>query len=167
MIVARFKTSGEAEVGVFLVDIHCLGVKNAFFTRLWADEYQQRLLDELERREGKVALEPACARKLVEGAVAYARSLGLEPHPDYKKGARVFGGIDPAQCTRSFVFGLNGKPSYVQGPNDSPAFAAHVLNTISRRLGAAGSDATAIEDALPGTDEAGGQSDTSAAGAKS
>jgi hypothetical protein len=33
--LARFKTSGKTEIGVFLVDIYCLGVKDAFFTPLW------------------------------------------------------------------------------------------------------------------------------------
>lgn len=34
VVVARFKLVGEAEIGVFLVDVFCLGVKNAFFTRV-------------------------------------------------------------------------------------------------------------------------------------
>jgi hypothetical protein len=48
---------------------------------------------------------------LVEGAVDYARSLGLEPHPDYRLGARVFGGIASEECTRTFVFGEQEGPS--------------------------------------------------------
>lgn len=149
MIVARFKASGEAEVGVFLVDVYCLGVKSAFFARIWADEYEQRLVNDLERQEGKVAIEPACARKLVEDAVTYARSLGFEPHPDYKQGARVFGGINPATCSRSFVFGDNGKPHYVQGPQDSSAFAAHALHTLKRRLGMGRFNFTILGNKLP------------------
>lgn len=35
---------------------------------------------------------PAAARKLVEGAVAYAQSLGFAPVPDFKKASRVLGG---------------------------------------------------------------------------
>jgi hypothetical protein len=138
VIIARFKGSGEAEVGVFLVDTFCLGVKDAYFTRLWPDEYEKRLLARLEDQGGREAIEPACARKLVEEAVVYARRLGLEPHPDYKLGARVFGGIEARSCPRTFVFGKDGKPLYVQSPNDSEAFAQHVMGTLTRRLGQGG-----------------------------
>lgn len=135
VIIARFKGSGEAEVGVFLVDTFCLGVKDAYFTRLWPDEYEKRVLNRLEEQGGREAIEPECARKLVEEAVAYARSLGLEPHPDFKLGARVFGGIEARSCPRTFEFGKDGKPLYVQTPNDSEAFAQNVMGTLTRRLG--------------------------------
>lgn len=136
--VARFKTSGEVEAGVFLVDTYCLGVKNAFFSRLWHTEYEQRLLGSMDDHGGRQAIEPACARKLVEGAVAYARSHGIEPHPDYKQGARVFGGIDPAGCPRQFVYGQDGKPLFISSPNDSPEFIDRVLTLLTRRLGEKG-----------------------------
>lgn len=83
-------------------------------------------------------LSPACARKLIEGAVAYARSLGLEPHSDYWRGARVFGGINPDDCQQEFVYGKDGKPLFVQSPNDSPQFAERVMAILTRRLGAGG-----------------------------
>ncbi len=44
------------------------------------------------------AVEPCCARKLIEQATQYAQGLGFAPHPDYKKAARVFGGLDAEQC---------------------------------------------------------------------
>ena len=135
VVVSRFKLSGEVEAGVFLVDVFCLGAKNAFFTRLWESEYESRLLDRLFAETGKEALSPACARKLVEGAVAYAQNLGFAPHPDYKKACRVFGGIHPAECDASFTFGEDGKPCFVQGPNDSPETVRRALATLKARCG--------------------------------
>ena len=138
VLIARFKASGEVEVGVFLVDVYCLGVKNAFFSRLWAGEYEKRLLEPMTQREGKTPISPAGARKLVEGAVAYARTLGLEPHADYKHAARVFGGIDAAEHPQGSVYGSKGKPLFVQSPNDSPQFVERVMSTLVRRLGEGG-----------------------------
>ena len=132
VVVARFKADGEAEVGVFLVDGKCLGVKDAFYTRLSGAEYESRLLAKLRARGGLEALSPACARKLIEGAIAFARSLGLEPHADYGMAQRVLGGIKPEECERSFTFGDNGRPVYIQGPNDSPERAEWVLAQIAR-----------------------------------
>jgi hypothetical protein len=138
VVVARFKASGEVEAGVFLVDIYCLGVKNAFFSRLWPTDYEGRLLGSMDRAGGKTAIAPACARQLVEGAVAYARNLGIEPHRDYKQGARVFGGINPGDCPTEFVYGKDGKPLFISSPHDSPEFIERVLGMLTRRLGEGG-----------------------------
>ncbi|HNQ90183.1 MAG TPA: hypothetical protein PKM73_16315 [Verrucomicrobiota bacterium] len=135
VMVARFKGQDEVEVGVFLLDLYCLGVKNAFFTRVSLFDYEGSLLASLDEEGGRRSMSPACVRKLVEGAVAYARGLGLEPHPDYRDGARVFGGIDPAECTETFVYGHDGKPLYIRTPHDSEAFANRVMGTLMRRLG--------------------------------
>lgn len=138
VVVARFKGNGDAEVGVFLLDMYCLGVKSAFFTQFYAEEYENDFLERVFEHDGRTAISPPCARKLVEDAVAYARRLGFEPHPDYRKGARVFGGIDPSACTQQFTFGRDGKPLYVQGPDDSPAMVERVMGNLTRRCGEGG-----------------------------
>jgi hypothetical protein len=124
---------------VFLLDVFCLGIKNAYFTKASELEYDAKILADMAEAEGgKESLCPACARKLVEGAVQYAQGLGLAPHPDYKKACRVFGGIRSEECDRAFTFGQNGKPLFVQSPNDSPAFVHHVMTTLANRLGTDG-----------------------------
>lgn len=135
VVVCRYKSGGRVETGSFLVDVYCLGVKDAFF----------RVFDEGEFREdclaryfpdGLPAPKPASwGRKLVEEAVRYAASLGFAPHSDYKKGARVFGGVDASECTEEFVFGNEGKPFYVQGPYDGEAKADRILSTLRAKLG--------------------------------
>jgi hypothetical protein len=140
VVVARFKGNGDAEIGVFLLDMYCLGVKNAFFTQLYAEEYDRDFLAEIYERDGRNAISPPCARKLVEDAVAYARGLGFEPHPDYRKGARVLGGIDASACPQQFPFGHDGKPLYIQGPDDSPAMVERVMGSLMRRCGEGGFD---------------------------
>jgi hypothetical protein len=137
VLVARFKATGEAECGVFLVDISCLGVKDAFFTRISGPDYP-RFLDRMFRGVPPVSMTPACARKFVEGAVEYTRRLGIPPHPDYRVAARVLGGIDSSECSETFMYGHEGKPLYVQGPNDSPAFITRVLRALKVSCGPGG-----------------------------
>jgi hypothetical protein len=139
VVVSRFKTPSEAETGAFLIDAQCLGVKDALLERLRAAEHQ-RLLDSLFSIGGRTRLTPACARKLVEDAVAYANQLGFPPHEDFRRACRVLGGIDPNQCDTSFVFGKDGKPLFVQGPADSPEMVRRVMRTLSNRCGADGFD---------------------------
>jgi hypothetical protein len=130
VLICRHKSSGETEAGVFLVDVYCLGVKNGIYTRFPTAKLDEMVQKIFPADGGAVSLSPACARKLVEDSIAYARNLGLEPHPDYKHAARVLGGIDARECETVFTFGHEGKPLYIQGPNDSPAIAERVLRTV-------------------------------------
>jgi hypothetical protein len=138
VVVARFHGATEAEVGGFLIDAHCLGVKDAFYVRLPRSEYHARVLGRLIPEAARLALTPATARKLVEAAVAYAAVLGFAPHPDYKKACRVLGGIDPRESAEEFTFGRDGKPLYVQGPHDSVAMADRVMRQLRAHCGADG-----------------------------
>jgi hypothetical protein len=74
---------------------------------------------------------PACARKLVEGGVAYAADLGLSPHPDYRIASLIFGDVDAATCDREFTYGKDGKPFFVAGPYDGPARCHQVMQALA------------------------------------
>jgi hypothetical protein len=134
LVISRFKSGGRVEAGVFLVDVYCLGVKDGYFVQLHESEYEDRLLSRVFK-EGREPLTPACARKLLEGAVAYARQFGLEPHADYKAAAKVLGGISVENCSRTFTYGKDGKAFYVQGPYDSPSRASQIMHQLRTRAG--------------------------------
>jgi hypothetical protein len=148
VVVARFRGSGEMEAGVFLLDVYCLGAKNAFYTRVSTAEYDAILLDQLLPAGNRKPLDPPTARKLIEGAVAYAQNLGLAPHSDYKMACRVLGGIKSSDSPATFTFGEKGKPLFVQGPNDSPAFCQRILKQLRTRCGADGFHYLMVADGM-------------------
>src|SRR5438105_135800 len=84
VVVARTDEIGWLQAGVFLIHHWCLRVKDAFFTETPAHDWPAKL-ERMIPAADRIALHPACARKLVEGAVAYASALGFEPHRDFKK----------------------------------------------------------------------------------
>jgi hypothetical protein len=134
VIVSRQLPNDDLATSVFLLDVHCLGVKNAFFTIGSTVDYR-KLVNRVAEREQLQAIDPACARKLVEGAEAYARDLGFSPHPDYFPSAVIFGDIDKRACVTEYVFGKDGKPFYVSSPYDSPAKSKRIVETLTRRCG--------------------------------
>jgi hypothetical protein len=148
VIVCRFKNDGRVEAGIFLLDLYCLGVKNAFH-KIFATE--EEFLEQLRIHglENAPARAGAWGRKLVEGAVEYAKSLGISPHPDYKKGARVFGGIDASECEEEFAYGHNGRPLFVQGPDDDPETCERILTTLRLRVGEDGFDYETASEGEP------------------
>jgi tetratricopeptide (TPR) repeat protein len=141
--LARALPSGELAVASFLVDVWCLGVKNAFHRVVSPEEWAQ-----LVQRFSFEKTDPACLRKLVEGAVDYARDLGFAPHPDYAGAARLFGSIEAAACPLRYTYGKEGKPVYLSGPDDTPAQSRSILETLARRLGAKGAHCLATGHTL-------------------
>lgn len=131
----------DARIAVvgFLVDVFCLGVKNAFFTITPLAKYNEQRTH-LERIGKSSVQHPAYARKLVEAAVAYAHDLGFDPHPDYKVARLIFGDVDATACPAHFEFGHEGKPFYCCGPKDTPNIQRRILTQLERRCGAKGFD---------------------------
>ncbi|WP_295458472.1 hypothetical protein, partial [uncultured Thiodictyon sp.] len=124
---------GRYAIAGFVVDTYCLGVKNALYNIVDEAEYasllahiQSGAVEVLERQE------PEYACKLVEGAVDYAKALGFEPHADYRIARAIFGGIDAASCTVEFSYGRDGKPLYIQGPDDSPTLMRRIALRLSQ-----------------------------------
>jgi hypothetical protein len=136
LVVSRFKADGRVEAGSFLLDVFCLGVKDANFHHFSSmADYQEGLIDRLFPDGNPMRMTPEAARKLTEGAISYAKGLGFSPASDYKKAGRVFGGITTANCDEQFVFGKNGKPLYAQGLSESPACVERILRTLEARCG--------------------------------
>src|ERR1700676_1008097 len=99
LVVSRFKADGRVEAGFFLLDVFCLGVKDASFHNFSSmADYQGGLIDRLFPDRNPVRMTPEAARKLTEGAISYAKGLGFSPATDYKKASRVFGGVTTANC---------------------------------------------------------------------
>ena len=139
LVVSRSKADGRVEAGFFLLDVFCLGVKDAGFHQFSSvADYQEGLIDRLFPDGNSVRMTPEAARKLTEDAISYARALGFSPGADYKKASRVFGGITTANCNEQFVFGQNDKPLYIQGPSDSPARVERILRALEARCGEGG-----------------------------
>jgi hypothetical protein len=117
VVFSREIGEGGIAVAVFLVDVYCLGIKDAWMKAMSQESYQG-LLRFLGRNASFKKAFPECVRKLVEAAEAYARDLGFEPHPDHQVSRLIFGDVDPGACSTRFTFGNEGKPLYVSGPHD-------------------------------------------------
>ena len=113
-----------------------LAAKDAFYDVLSPAEYDYRVSG--LQHETFRAIHPTCARKLVEGAEAYARDLGFTPHPDYQRARQIFGDLDATACPTHYVFGRDGKPCFMSGPYDTPARCRRIIDTLTRRCGSEG-----------------------------
>ncbi|MBV8357342.1 MAG: hypothetical protein JO189_05330 [Deltaproteobacteria bacterium] len=125
-------------MAMFLLDVFCLGVKNAMSSHLSRREYKMML--DMNIAESMTPIEACCLKKLVLGAAAYAESLGFSPHEDYAAALMVLEGIDVQDCEAEYTFGRNGKPFYVRGPNESQAESQRIIEQLRQRCGEDGFD---------------------------
>ncbi len=160
LMVARIRSEGRAEVAFFLLDLWCLGVKDAFLADVATESEFREIVAERLPEEYRERFHPSCAKKMIEGAIAYAESFGFAPHRDSRKARRVLGGLDASDCPETFTFGQKGKPHYVAGPDDTPERIDRVLAMLEARCGKDGFHYTvAVDNANSDADVAGEEID--------
>jgi hypothetical protein len=131
VVVARQQPEDKVVYGVFLVDIFCLGVKDAF----WRTDISLKHFDRDLPRLCSNMPEPCeinLAHDLIYGSIEYARQYGFEPHPDFGKASLV---LDPPEMhpqNDKLEFGKDGKPLFIAGPYDN---AQAILNQLMRTAG--------------------------------
>lgn len=133
VLVARRSPQGEIGVAVFLVDLGCLGVKNALADIMSPGEYQQGLRAEFSARQRMRDVDVNLAAKIVRESITYAHRFGFSPHPDYYLAAPMLEGADPdAVKERVPVGGKDGKPYFIAGPYDN---VPRILAQLERAVG--------------------------------
>ncbi len=138
VIWARRTPRGAIATSAFVVDVFCLGVKNAFFHISTEQLYENTVKLRLKKAHEDQAFQrmhPTCARKLIEGAISYAGELGFSPHRDYQNAKGIFGDVDGHACPTTFTYGLEGKPFYTRGPNESTLQAKRIVEQLDRKCG--------------------------------
>ena len=135
VVAARIRDNGRVELGAFLLDLWCLGVRDAVFADNYSDREFREDLEQHLPDDQREPFHPAMAKKLVEGAVEYAQKLGFAPHRDYRKACRVFNGINAAACPETFTYGKDGKPMFISGESFSQERIARVLAILEARCG--------------------------------
>ena len=139
VFIARQGPSRQVAVVGFLVDASCLGVKD-LFADLRGPAEAKELIKEMEIERGLKSVAPELARGLVEASIEYAKSLGFEPHADYRKVAAIWGDIEAESIVGQYEFGREGKPFYANGPYEDAAKQQLILRTLERNVGAGNFD---------------------------
>ena len=112
--VTRRMPGYEYLLGVYLVDVFCLGLKDTFYETRLDDGELRGFLARFPQPLVEFPYEDA--RSVVLGAIEYARNLSFEPQEGWKDTRTII--EDGRPFAGKFTFGENGKPLYIQGPND-------------------------------------------------
>jgi hypothetical protein len=119
IMVARQSDIGQIAVGVFLVDLACLGVKNAYARLLESHREYQELREGMMSSQSLIPAELNLAAKIIKEGIIYARQFGFEPHRDYRQAKLILGDANPDACSVPIPLGgPEGKPLFIAGPYD-------------------------------------------------
>ena len=117
LFIVRQLPNSKFIVGVYLVDLLCLGVKDTF---CHANVPYTVIEDKIVRsRVHLVPIDYEDARSMFLGGIEFARQHGFDPHPDWKDSQPI---VEPEKpFVHKYKFGMNGKPMFIQGPHDDMA----------------------------------------------
>ena len=137
VVVTRRGVDNSIVVTAFVVDVYCLGVKDALFHLMSLNDYENEFRAQvIASHEGDFeSIHPTCVKKIITGAVQYAKDLGFSPHPDYLKYRGILAGIDSNACPEKYDFGKDGKPFYMSGPHESATQSTKIIKTLEKKCG--------------------------------
>lgn len=132
IVIARAHKNGNLTVGNYLVDIYCLGVKDADYQfNIPPEEYEELKHEFADWEECEYVL----AHNIVYGAVAFAEDYGFKPHKDFSIAQYILEEDDERVELMEIEFGLDGKPFYARGPYDDDSTINRIKNTLMRTAG--------------------------------
>jgi hypothetical protein len=133
IVVARRSPRDQIAAAMFLVDLGCLGVKNAY-ARLFESHHEyQEIVRDMRSNQTMIPADLNLIAKILDEGLGYARSLGFAPNPDYGQAKRILGEADPrVSSVRIPLGGPEGKPFFVAGPYDN---VDRILAKLTKAVG--------------------------------
>jgi hypothetical protein len=136
IIVARVHANGNMTVGLYLVDLLCLGVKDTqYFFNMPAYEYDE-LVAKMEDAYGLLKIPYDLAHNIVFAGVVFAEEYGFKPHKDFNSITINILEEDTDDIDLIDIeCGMEGKPCFVKGPDDSSARINQIATQLERTAG--------------------------------
>lgn len=132
--LARREPGGFLVLGIYLVDVFCLGLKDAMFMdRITPEAWRGSLRDKIYQAQSRpVPCPPELAHRIIYGAIDYAAGLGFRPHPDWEVTRPLLNPPETLPPGQTPPFGKDGKPFFIAGPKDD---AAAIMRQLTKRVG--------------------------------
>lgn len=132
--ILREKPDHNIVLGVYLIDLWCLGLKDTFCN---PDLSYEEIIDRIHSHptERFIPIDSDLAHSIIYGGIAYAGNLGFKPHSDFKYSEFVLEEMEGIQYEDSVEFGKDGKPFYIVGPYDSKETINTILSQLEEKVG--------------------------------
>ncbi len=136
VVVAREQEPGKVMFANYMVDLTCLGVKDAYTrTDIPFSRFERSLPEMCNEELEKCSVE--LAHEVIYGALEFAERYGFKPHPDFEAqmADMMLDMPDAHPRVDHVAFGRDGKPFYMSGPYDDERKRKFVFDTLMRTAG--------------------------------
>ena len=136
VVVARQQSPDKVIFGVYMVDLYCLGIKDAYANADFSlAKFERGLPHMCSNAPEKCS--PELAHEIVYGGMEYAARYGFQPHADFhaQMADQVLDPPDARPRAHQVKFGKDGKPFYFSGPYDDERKINSVIKTLERTAG--------------------------------
>lgn len=133
VMVARQRMNGHIVGANYLIDTHCLGLKETSYVYdISSFEFDDLVNQTAEVMElDLIEIDSTLAFNIIYGAIEYAEDIGFSPHKDFRVTEYLLDDVESIEVI-DIEFGKNGKPFYVSGPYDD---VEKILSVLDRNLG--------------------------------
>jgi len=136
LTIARKHTNGNFTLGIYLVDLKCLGIKDAhYFFNIYLHEYQE-ILDQHKLKFEIEKIDYTLAHNIIYAGIEYAEDYGFKPHKDFEVAKYIVEedteGIELLEITCG---GSDGQPLYIRGPLDTDMRSDQIIAQLEKTAG--------------------------------
>jgi hypothetical protein len=136
IIVTREHVNGNLTFAIIQVDLHCLGVKDAFWnfnvSSLEVDKIIETQNENSNGEDPLTEVDYVLVHNIIYGAVEYAEELGFKPHKDFNLVQYILEEDDEHIELMEIEFGLNGQPAIYIGKEQHPK---NIIAQLNRSVG--------------------------------
>lgn len=135
ILVSRRHTNGNLTIGVYLVDLNCLGVKDAVY---WFNYYEHEFRELLRRAGESMKMEKisyTLAHNIIFSGIEFAEEFGFKPHKNFNVAQFILDEDTEDIELIDIECGIDGKPAYIRGPLDTDIKAAQVIAQLEKVAG--------------------------------
>lgn len=134
--IARKHTNGNFTVGLFLVDLLCLGVKDAHFKFNITEFEYKGLLEFADVEMGIEKIDYTLAHNIILAGLEFAEDYGFKPHKDFTSTMQYFLEEDSDDIElMNIECGDGDKPMFVRTPYDSDAEVIRIITQLEKTAG--------------------------------
>jgi len=129
VIITKQMSSGKFILAAYLLDIYCLGLKSSLLSFDIDAMKKNFIIESFSSNSGKMdKTDVVYLHNFIYGAINYARKLGLNPDKSFENSEMILHPDLVDDGINKIEFGYNGKPMYVQGPDDNVNDILAILN---------------------------------------
>ncbi len=132
ILLSRRQPNNKLILGVYLVDIFCLGLKNTFSNANMSMEEYQKLKLSIFEETAISSYSPGKAYRIIIGAIEYAKRIGFKPQKDFYLSKYVLEELPDTDHDFQLEFGREGKPFFIAGPDDN---VETIIETLRKNVG--------------------------------